>query len=157
MSDLRRVVASLGYADPRTLLNSGNVVFGCAGDAPESAAARIRAALEAQLGIPAPVVVVTGDELSSAIRDNPLVPVADPARFLVAFSPSTVDTGALAALGGRQWAPEVFALRERVAYLWCPGGIAHSALVTAVAKAGGEATTSRNWTTVLKLESMLAQ
>jgi uncharacterized protein (DUF1697 family) len=43
---------------------------------------------------------------------------------------------------------------ERAAYVWCPTGVLDSAAAAAVAKALGDATTSRNWNTLSKLHAM---
>ncbi|MBK6898439.1 MAG: DUF1697 domain-containing protein [bacterium] len=71
MADLRRLFADLGYADVRTLLNSGNVVF--AAKSPDAAghARAIRAAIEREFGFTAPVIVVTAADLAAILLENP--------------------------------------------------------------------------------------
>ena len=49
-----RLIESFGYADVRTLLNSGNVVFTAPRTTPGAAADRIETALAARLGVSAP-------------------------------------------------------------------------------------------------------
>lgn len=158
MADLRRIVAGLGFAQPRTLLNSGNVVFSASDVEPGEAARRIEAALLAELGVPARTIVLRAPDIAAAIDGNALAGAADnPSRLLVAFLATATDARKVEALLGRDWAPEALALGSQVAYLWCPGGVAESPLATAVGKTAGEAITARNWTTVLKLRELLVQ
>lgn len=156
MADLRRLLEQLGYSDVRTLLNSGNAVFRADESAARRAAADIEAALARELGVTARVVVVGADELARAVRDNPLAPVDDPSRFLVAFLAPDADVERLGPLVVQEWAPEAFAVSDRVAYLSCVNGITGSPVAEALARALGSAVTSRNWATVVKLMEMTA-
>jgi uncharacterized protein (DUF1697 family) len=83
MADLRKVVAGLGFSDVRTLLNSGNVVFGAPAGKPEAIAGRIEKAVAARLGVESRVTAL-GEEVATAVRENPLAGVADqPSRLLI--------------------------------------------------------------------------
>ena len=156
MRDLRAVVASLGYAAPRTLLNSGNVVFRAPEASPVDIAVSLEDALSAQLAVSSRVTVLTADEFTSSVRGNPLLAaVGDPSRLIVGFLRDASDVDRLRALALRDWAPEAFAAGERVAYAWCPGGVSSSPLLAAVARAVGDSITARNWATVLKLQTLL--
>ena len=153
MADLRALMADLGYDDVRTVLNSGNVVF--SGAAPGDAAARIEEALAVRLGVPSRVTVLTAAELTTAVRDNPLLDAADdPSRLVVAFFRDPADRARLAPLVEQDWHPEALALGTRVAYLWCPGGLRASLLSRAIGRLLGDAVTTRNWSTVKKLHAL---
>jgi uncharacterized protein (DUF1697 family) len=155
MADLRTLIEQLGYADVRTLLNSGNVVFTSARAAPDDLAARIEKALAKRTGVSARVTVLTAVELSAAVTENTLLEVAnDPSRLLVAFLRDPSDRRKLEPLMKQTWTPEAFALGTRVAYLWCPTGIIASRLGEAVNRVLGDAVTARNWATVLKLHAL---
>lgn len=157
MADLRRLIAELGYADVRTLLNSGNVVF--AAKSPDAAghARAIRAAIERGFGLAVPVIVVTAADLAAVLLENPLREVADdPARHLVAFVQSPGDLDAARPMLARDWSPEAFALGKRAAYLWCAAGVADSEVAQALLRAAGEGVTTRNWATVVKIQAGLA-
>src|SRR5439155_16706660 len=92
MADLRALVEELGYADVRTLLNSGNVVFTARRAASGDAAARMEKALAAKLAVSARVAVLTADELAAAVAENPLLDVADdPSRLLLAVLRNPAD------------------------------------------------------------------
>ena len=154
MADLRALLEDLGYRDCRTLLNSGNVVFTAAGQ-PKSIAARIEKALPANLWVSSRVTVLSGAEFSAVVKECSLKAAADPTRLLVAFLTNPADRVRLKPLGARDWKPEALALGRRAAYLWCPGGMLESRLPEAVGKILGEATTTRNWATVMKIRALL--
>jgi uncharacterized protein (DUF1697 family) len=155
MADLRGLVEGLGYRDVRTLLNSGNVVFTCPRASADGVAGRIEKAMAAELGVSARVTVLTAAELADIVATNPLAAVADnPSRFLVAVLRDPADRAKLVPLTRRDWAPEALALGERVAYLWCAGGILESKLVEPVNRALGDGVTMRNWATMVKLHGL---
>ena len=154
MADLRALVEELGCSEVRTLLNSGNVVFGTRAPAAK-VAARIEKALVAQLGVTARVTVLTAAELAVAVEQNPLLDVADdPSRLLVAVLKDPADRIRLKGLTNESWAPEAVAVGKRVAYLWCPAGVLASRLPEAVGRALGDRVTTRNWSTITKLHAM---
>jgi uncharacterized protein (DUF1697 family) len=156
MADLRALLETLGFADVRTLLNSGNVVFTAHGTTPDDAATRIADALPARTGVSARVTVLTAEELAIAVRDNPLLRVArDPSRLLVAVLASPADRHVLYPLAGQDWTPDALALGERVAYLWCPDGALASPLAQTLARSLGDAVTTRNWGTMTKLLALV--
>jgi len=154
MADLRALVEGLGYKDVRTLLNSGNVVFTVPGAAKGDPASRIEEALETKLGLSSRVTVLTAAELDAIVAGNPLLDVADdPSRLLVAyFEPQA--RARLKTLAQQEWAPEVLAVREGVAYVWFPQGILKSRLGESLLR---DATTTRNWATILKLHALTRQ
>ncbi|HEU4699384.1 MAG TPA: DUF1697 domain-containing protein [Gemmatimonadales bacterium] len=159
MADLRALVAGLGYADVRTLLNSGNVVFRAPGGQPAAAAAkaaaRIEAALAAELGLTARVTGLGADELAAIVAAEPFGALAaDPSRYLVAVFRERGGAARLAGLVGRDWAPGALAVGARAAYLWCPDGILESPLLAAMGRALGDGLTTRNWTTITKLHAL---
>jgi uncharacterized protein (DUF1697 family) len=154
MADLRALVEELGFTDVKTLLNSGNVVYTAPGTSPEDAAARIEEALRARTGVSSRVTVLTAEEVAEAIDANPLGPVDDPSRFLVAVLRDPADLARLEPLTREDWGSDELALGRRVAYLWCRGGILESRLPEALQRALGDAATSRNLATMHKLRAL---
>lgn len=157
MADLRALVQDLGYREVRTVLNSGNVVFAVPDTAAVNSAARLEEALSTRLGISAKVMVLTAAELTTIVADNPLGERAEhPSRLLVAVLGSPADRARVKPLEQQDWTPEVLAIGTRAAYLWCPDGISESRLAKAVGDALGGAVTTRNWATVMKLHTLIA-
>lgn len=69
MADLRAAFADMGFADAKTLLASGNVIF----SASEAAglAERIALGLEERLGFAVPTILRTGEELLALVASDP--------------------------------------------------------------------------------------
>jgi uncharacterized protein (DUF1697 family) len=155
MADLRSLVEGLGYSEVRTLLNSGNVVFTASGTTTGKAATAIEQSLAENLGISSRVTVLTATELAGIVEANPLLDIADNhSRLFVAVLASKSDLKLLKPMLDEDWSPDAIALGERVAYLWCHNGLSESKLAEAVGRALGDAVTSRNWATILKLHAL---
>jgi uncharacterized protein (DUF1697 family) len=154
MAELRELCTSLGYGDVKTLLNSGNVVFS-APRADPGAAAKIETAIEKRFGIKSRVLVVTASVLDAIVRENPLAEgESNPSRFLVTILSSSADRARIAEITRQRWLPDRVALGAHAAYLYCATGILESKAMLAVNKVIGEAGTSRNWATIMKLHAL---
>ena len=163
MADLRALFEALGYRDVRTVLNSGNVVYAAPETASSSVAARVEEALGARLGLSIRVTVLTAAQLATVVGENPLLDRADDptclrsqSRLQVAFLADPADRARLQSLMEQEWSPEALALGTRVAYLWCPDGLGKSPLHKAVSRLLSDGVTTRNWSTVLKLQALCA-
>ena len=155
MADLRSLVAELGYAKVRTLLNSGNVIFEVTRPNANKIASAIEAAIQGAFGFSASVVVVTATDLNTIIQANPLLGVAtEPSKHLVAFVSQPAVLAKAKPLLTTSWEPDAMALGAKAAYLWCANGIIESKLLQAFARLTGDAATTRNWATVLKLQAV---
>lgn len=155
MADLRAVLAGLDCTDVATLLNSGNAVFRSKARSASGCAAAIARALAARFGFDIPIVVKSMPELSAIVAGNPLrFTEADHSRLLVAF---VQDAGMLASLRGLASLvvpPEQFAFGSHGAYLLCASGLLESKAAAALLGKAGQAATTRNWATVLKLHAL---
>lgn len=158
MAELRALLVGLGYTRVVTLLNSGNAIFRATEGAPARHAAAIAAVLTAQLNMEVPVIVKSAAELAAIVAQNPIpVAAADHTRFLVAFVQEPTALPGLAALASLVAPPEQFALGAQAAYLLCAGGILASRAGAALLGKAGRMATTRNWTTVLKLQALASE
>jgi uncharacterized protein (DUF1697 family) len=156
MADLRALFEGLGFRHVRTLLNSGNVVFSVPATRRGDARARIEKALASRLGLTCRVVILSADEVATAIRDNPLAHVAtNPSHLLVLVPQVPSDLERLKPLVKERWAPEALALGGRVAYLWCANGVAKSPIWAAVERALERTGTARNIATLTKAVALV--
>lgn len=156
MADLRALMTDLGYDDVRTLLNSGNVVFGAPAGASGDIARRIEQGIIQRLGISSRVTVLSAADVATTVADNPLLDVAnDPSRLFVSVLTDPADRAKLMPLARQDWTPEAFAIGARVGYIWCPLGMTKSPLSKAVGDTIGDAVTTRNWATMTKLHALL--
>jgi uncharacterized protein (DUF1697 family) len=165
MSDLRALLAGLGYQDVKTLLQSGNAVFTTEPDDPadpRELAARIEAALLAELGLSSRVLVRSHPELVAVIEANPF-PTAEqePSKHLVQFlyEPlSEANRARIAEFDLAAFAPEEFRVGDGVLYFRFPDGMGNSKLSAAFGKhlTAKFGMTGRNWNTVRKLRDLTA-
>lgn len=158
MADLRALFEELGFTGVRTVLNSGNVVFGSPAHTPAAAASALEQALVRRLGVASRVTVLSSDELDDIVAGNPLVEQAtDHARLVMFTLAGASQRKRLAPLAQQDWAPGALAVGARAVYVWCPTGVLDSAAAAAVNKALGDSTTARNWNTVAKLHALCGQ
>jgi uncharacterized protein (DUF1697 family) len=156
MSDLQTQLRALGFTDVQTLLNSGNAIYRSPGSTAATDAIRIRAALAERLHVDAQVIVKTAHQIEEIIADNPLLAIApDHARLLVVFVQQAAALEPLADLARRDWEPDVLAVTDLAAYLWCGVGILESRVAPLLLKPPRNAGTTRNWATLLKISDAL--
>jgi len=154
MADLRDLVSGLGFEDPKTLLQSGNVVF--SGRVRSSAAleSSLEKATAAQLGVTTDFFVRTAQEWQKVITGNPFPKEAknDPGHVLMMSLKDAPDRKSVAALTGAIPGRESVRVKGRHAYVVYPDGVGRSKLTMGlIEKKLGTRGTARNWNTVLKL------
>lgn len=161
METLRALLAGMGCTPVQTLLNSGNAVFRAPGPVTAARAAGLAAglaqALRAELGLDVPVVVKSARAWAALVAGNPFAVVPDASRLLVAVAQDAAALRALSAITPRVVAPEAFVVGPEAAYLHCPAGILDSAAATALLGKVGQAVTTRNWATTLKIQAAVQQ
>jgi uncharacterized protein (DUF1697 family) len=156
MADLRALLTSMGYGDVSTLLNSGNAVFSSSKGTAATHAKQIRAAVLAELGVDALVIVKSAKQIAAVIAGNALTAVAtDPSRLLVALVDGAAALASVGALSRKDWGDERMHVGDEAAYLWCANGILESKAAVALLKGLELAGTTRNWGTMEKLHALL--
>jgi uncharacterized protein (DUF1697 family) len=158
MAELRAMLETIGCADVRTYVQSGNAVLGTTLSASKLTAA-IEGELERYLGRPIATTIRTETQLRSIITANPFASVAtNPSRLCVTFLSQRPKPADLAPLHGQDWSPELFHPAGTEIYTWYPNGQGTSPLARQLGKLPLKgAVTTRNWNTVLKLAEMLGE
>lgn len=157
MADLRATLTRLGFMNPRTVLQSGNAVFGSS-LTPRVLEATLEAEGRAELSLDTAVLVRTAAEWEAIIDANPFVKEAqgDPSHLLVMCLKGRPKPGVRAVLRQAIKGRERFHLEERQVYIVYPDGIGRSKLtMTIIEKALGVVGTARNWNTVMKVQASL--
>jgi len=157
MADLRAMLERMGFTEPRTLLQSGNIVF----RSRLSSAAGIEQNLESEtkqrLSVNTPFFVRTAEEWETIVARNPFKSAAkkDPARLvLVCFKEAPAPSAVKELLGAFE-GPETFQADGRHAYITYPNGQGKSNLTMNLIEARLRTKgTARNWNTVLKLADL---
>lgn len=156
MAEWRALLGTLGCTEVQTLLNSGNAVFSSRIRSTATLAQRIRESILQGLKVDVPVIVKTAEEFAAIEAGNELVaPNVDPSRLLVAFAAAAKDLAPLAGLKDLVQAPERLWFGPHALYLWCPDGILQSRAAEALLGKRGQALTTRNWGTVMKIGALL--
>lgn len=158
MSDLKEHLATLGFDNPRTLLQSGNVVF--SHSARKSADLEKTLAMETEKRFKAAVdyFVRSPKEWEEMIDHNPFPKeaVADPGHLVVVVLKKTPEPAAFKALQEAIVGPEVIQIWQDYLYAYYPAGMGKSKLTNAVIERKlGTRGTARNWNTVLKIASIV--
>lgn len=157
MADLREFLTGLGFTEPRTLLQSGNVVFRSRARSAARLERQLEREAEKSLGVKTDFMVRTVEEWKEVIAGNPFPAAAasDPSHLLVTFLKDAPKAGALDALRSAMRGPEQVEVEGRHAYIVYPEGIARSKLTTALLERKlGTRGTARNWNTVTKLGAL---
>jgi uncharacterized protein (DUF1697 family) len=156
MDALRELYESLGLADVRTLLQSGNVLFRSGLKDRQRLAKRIVQEIERRFDLQVEVVVRTLAEVASIVDRGPVLsPRADPRKLHVMFLSNVPDAAAQAAL--IKWhkdkhMKEMLEPRGPEVYLYYPDGMGRSKLTNAVIERYLDTPgTARNWNTLIKL------
>lgn len=155
MKALVALLAQDGIAGARTHIQSGNLVFRCAGTSATALAGRIGTLIRADRGFEPRVLVLSAADLAAAIAANPFRAAADdPATLHLFFLDAVPRSANIDALNRLRAEREAFALEGRVFYLHTPDGLGGSRLGGAVERHLGVAATARNWRTVSTLLEM---
>ena len=159
MAALKAVAEGLSLGRPRTLLQSGNLVFSSEGLVPAEIERRLEAAIAAQIGVTTEVCVRSAAAWRRVVKANPFPDPAktDPAHLLLVAFKTPPRPGAPAVLAAAYGGPEQVRLAEGHAYILYPEGVGRSKLTPALLGRHLGQGTARNWNTVLKLDRMLAE
>ena len=157
MSDLRNLLAKLGFASPRSLLQSGNLVFGSDAKRGAELERYVEDALKEHLGLQTDVIVRTAAEWKSVVARNRFHTEAqrDPSHLVVMFLKRKPNAESVEDLRAAIAGPELLHADGKQLYVTYPAGIGNSRLtnnlIDSKLRVRG---TGRNWNTVLKLATM---
>jgi uncharacterized protein (DUF1697 family) len=155
MPALREALAAAGLENPRTYLQSGNILIDTGLNESELTD-RVERLISERFRLNIPAVVRSGEELARVVTANPFPELAaqDPKRLQVTFLRGQPEPGAEDRLQALATGDERVSVREREIYAWYPDGIARSKLAAQPGLGKDVVPTSRNWNTVLNLLEM---
>jgi uncharacterized protein (DUF1697 family) len=158
MADLRAMTARLGFDDPKTLLQSGNLVFSAKSQPMNKLEELLEAATKKHIGAECSYLLRNADEWAKIVAANPFKTEAkaDPAHLAVTFCREAPAAAALQALKSEIRGKEEFKAVGRELFVWYPDGMGTSRLALALSKNRlGTICTARNWNTVTKVGALL--
>lgn len=155
MKELRAALAANGFGNPRTYIQSGNVVFEREETAPGALAEELAELTESAFGFRRGIVVFPAALLKEAIRRNPFPDAeAEPQTLHLYFLAETPGAPDFDKMREIKKPGETFELIEEAFYLHAPEGIGRSKLAASAERLLGVAATARNWRAVCKLREM---
>src|SRR5579864_4088653 len=158
MDDLRVLYQSLKFEDPRTYVQSGNILFRTKEKPTQELAKKIQAAIARKCGCNPDVILRTTAELKKAIEGNPFAKRRDiePGKLLVSFlstEPGPEAESTIAKLNESH--KEELHLKGRELYIYFPDGAGRSKLPwSSLEKLFKVTGTARNWNSVTKMLEM---
>lgn len=134
MDALRELYESLGFRNPQTYVQSGNVLFKTSERSIASLAKRIEVGIEKTFGFHADVIVRTTADLKSVIARNPFATRSgiEPGKLLVTFLAGDPTSEARAKIAGIKCDSEELILDGRELFVYYPNGMGRSKLTPAV-------------------------
>jgi uncharacterized protein (DUF1697 family) len=125
MTRLTEVLTALGMKHPRTILQSGNVVFETRVKSCDILELQLHEAVKDALGLDIDIMVRSREQWRGLVDVNPFPAEAarDPARLLMMCLKAVPQPATLAALRGQITGPERLAAHSRHLYLVYPDGI----------------------------------
>lgn len=160
MARLKAIAEALGLEAPRTLLQSGNLVFRTDRTDVAALETALEAAIADAFGYGADVLLRDAAAWHTAIAANPYADAArrDPGHTLLMALRASPTPAAAAALAEAATGDELAAVVGQNAYLHFPAGISKTKLANVrIERLLGTRGTARNWNTVEKIAAALAR
>ena len=157
MEDLRAVYRRLGFEDPQTYVQSGNVIFRTKEKDLHQIPIRIQDAIEKKFKFRPEVIVRTANDLRKVIAATPFAdrPALEPGKILVTFLSEAPAREAHGAFERFRDYPEEVHLKGAELYIYFPNGAGKSKLPwSSVEKLLKVTGTARNWNSVTKMLSI---
>ncbi len=154
MTNLRNFLTELGFGNVRSVLQSGNLVFGSRSRFGAELERYLEMEAGKRLALESDFFVRTAEEWKSVVRQNPFRKEAerDPKHLVVLFLKTAPAPKDVALLQTEISGPELVKAKGKQAYIFYPNGIGRSRLTNAMIETRIGRGTGRNWNTVLKLD-----
>ncbi len=157
MAELRALAEELGLREPRTYIQSGNLVFG-ADSEPAELESELERGIRTRFGVNTSVLVRTAADWARYLSSNPYPEESreTPKLVMIALSKRPPAPAAAEEIERRGRGGERVALAAGTLWVHYPQGMGRSKLTPAILdRAAGSPVTTRNWSTVLKLGELL--
>ena len=157
MDELRASLAAMGFAEVKTYIQSGNVVFKAAKISDKALSRKIEASILSNFGHSVSVIIRTAEEIQQVISNNPFLkePDVDPTKLHVMFLSEPPAQSAVKELETFVLKPDQFRSLNKELYFYLPNGVAESAVMKKpIDRVLAIPTTMRNWRTVNTVQQM---
>ena len=155
MTELLELFVEAGFADAKTYIQSGNVIFSNPKRISSSALSlQIEKAIQKRFNLNIPVMTRTEDELKGLFSSNPYLEEQqfDPSKMAVIFLHGKVSEEQILKVAAIDYPPDKFTISGSEIFIYCPNGFGKTKLYTGFfEKKMGVTGTGRNWKTVTTL------
>lgn len=149
MAELRALSSDLGFDNPQTYIQSGNLVFGSDEKDGSKLESQLATAVERRFGFHPLIIMRSAVELASAIKSNPFAAKVKEGKELhIYFLDADADKYDEAAVNDLAIESEEFALKDGLFYLFAPEGVGRSKLAEKLPKYLPKRHTARNLNSV---------
>lgn len=157
MAELKKVMAKMGLANPRTLLNSGNAVFESYGEDVDALRERIESQLTGHFGFPVPVILKRKDEITAFIEKKPFesINITPDIRLYVTFLKNEPRISLALPWTSPDNSFRIIAVNNKIVCSVLDLAVTNTPKgMEELEKMFGKEITSRNWNTILKLADL---
>lgn len=119
MADLKKIYESLGFKNVQTYIQSGNVVFEYKKESPKKIQQFIFDAIQKQYGFDVPNLILSSEEIETALNNNPF---KDIEKMYFTFLAETPTKENIEKLYTYHFDEEYYELIDKVVYFHCPNG-----------------------------------
>jgi uncharacterized protein (DUF1697 family) len=152
MTELAELYVKIGFFDPETYIQSGNVVFADKSEVePSSHSKKIEEAILERFKYIVPVMIRTVKDLQDLFSVNPFLkePDFDPVKMAVIFLHEEPTEVQIRKVEYIDYPPDKFEIVGREIFIYCPNGFGKTKLYTNFFEKKMEVTgTARNWKTI---------
>ena len=160
MADLRALYLDSGFRDPRTILQSGNVMFKADSADLADVSARIEAGIKQRFGFEARALLRTPADFRAALADHPFTAeqLERGNHAMINFLSGAPSERAVAALVENNPGREAIAAKGQALYVFYTDGVARSKLDgKRIETTLGLVASARNWNTCQRLLKLLRE
>ena len=158
MAELREALAANGFAEPKTLLQSGNAIFEHEATKVAAVETAVHDVIADRFGYDLPVVVRKAADIDKALAASPYADIdVEPKWKFVAYLSKAPTKATLAKVDYELFSPDLFTVIGNHAYVVLPSGADKSKLTTNhLEKVLGVQATLRNHNTVSKVSKAIS-
>jgi uncharacterized protein (DUF1697 family) len=159
MNDLLSLYNEIGFADAKTYIQSGNVIFSTDEKSEKlNIASKIEKAILGRFSYNVPVMIRTKVEIMNLVELNPFLNEEkfEPAKLAVIFLVNEVTKEQAMKVSGIDYPPDKFKISGKEIFIFCPNGFGRTKLYTNFfEKKMGVTGTARNWKTITTILGMV--
>lgn len=158
MADLKKLLEKMGFADVKTLLNSGNIIFNGEKQPLQKLEKTLAAQLESTFGFSVPVLLRNAADIQNIISTDPFkdIDITKNIRLYVTFSKDTLQEIPDMPWVSEDGSFEILGTQDKAAFSVLDVSITKTTdSMIILEKFFGKDITTRNWNTLVKINGKL--